>query len=193
MGGRKKDNIDRSRSTNVNVTPATGEILFSKETFAPQWLGDAKCEARVQGYEARRREIVFAQCFVESYLFEWVRDKVVKGAFGKIPNYLEGTGIRRKWKGAVKKVCEERSIVPPSWENAEYWKKFRRLVEYRDGLVHGQASWPTLVDPPVPIGPAPVPSKKTLESLPPGWAVEIVVELVRQLHKTIGAPPPSWL
>jgi len=195
VGRKKKNNTDPAlQTTNVNVTPGTGEIRFWKETFAPEWIDEAKREAAVQGYQARRREIVFAQCFVESYLFEWIRDKVVKGAFGKIPNYsTKGRGIRNRWMGAVNKVCQERSIAPPSWD-ARYWTDFSRLVCYRNGLVHGKASWPTLISQPtIRVGPRPEPSKETLEKLPPGWAVEIVVELVRQLHKTLGTPAPSWL
>jgi hypothetical protein len=47
-------------------------------SFAREWFNDAVHEARTGGdIQAKRREIVFAVSFAESYLFEWVRDQVL--------------------------------------------------------------------------------------------------------------------
>jgi hypothetical protein len=56
--------------------------------FAPDWLRDARSEAMLlEDIDSRRREIVFAVCFIESYLFEWVRDDVL------CRNYLRSNNI----------------------------------------------------------------------------------------------------
>ena len=46
--------------------------------FAPAWFNDALREAE-SNRDARRREIGFPVACAESYLFEWVRDSVVRG------------------------------------------------------------------------------------------------------------------
>jgi hypothetical protein len=38
-----------------------------------------------------------------------------------------------------------------------------------------------------------VPSKTVLDQLSAGWAVRVVVTLVRRLHDAVGTPPPTWL
>src|ERR1700722_12245320 len=42
--------------------------------FARDWFDDARNEATKETAAARRREIVFAVCALESYLLEWARD-----------------------------------------------------------------------------------------------------------------------
>src|SRR5437763_1505475 len=79
----------------IRVMPATVRItagaatLWLTYSFAPEWFEDALHEARTgQEHHARRREIVFAVCFAESYLLEWVRDEVLKGDFPRLNRYF---------------------------------------------------------------------------------------------------------
>lgn len=47
-------------------------------SFAPEWFRDAVSEVRSGGdYHSNRREILFAVCCAESFLFEWVRDDIL--------------------------------------------------------------------------------------------------------------------
>ena len=56
--------------------------LWATASFARAWFSDALEEAGVvNDSDARRREIVFAVCFAESYLLEWVRDVVLSRDF----------------------------------------------------------------------------------------------------------------
>jgi len=58
--------------------------------FAPDWLRDARSEAMLlEDIDSRRREIVFAVCFIESYLFEWVRDDVLCRNYPEIEQYFD--------------------------------------------------------------------------------------------------------
>lgn len=55
----------------------TGPTVWLSDNFAQDWFADALNEARTeQDHNSRRREIIFATCFAESYIFEWVRHVV---------------------------------------------------------------------------------------------------------------------
>ena len=158
-------------------------------------LADALREAPIGGdLHARRREIVFAVCFAESYLFEWVRDQVLGGDFHRLAIYLpsgDKRGIRQRWKEVVKRLRDEQ-IIPASPDfGLPYWEHFDQLVDYRDGLVHAGASRPTSSARPMQEGA--VPSVEALQTMPRGWPVRVVVELVRRLHAAVGSATPAWL
>src|SRR5919112_3743691 len=68
-----------------------GELtVWLTYSFAPEWFEDALNEAkRGADHNARRREIVFAVCCAESYLFEWVRDEIIgKSNMERLMKYL---------------------------------------------------------------------------------------------------------
>ena len=62
--------------------------LWLHATYAPAWFQDAQRESALPGIDARRREILFAVCFVESYLLEWTRDEPLKREFKALDDYL---------------------------------------------------------------------------------------------------------
>src|SRR5688572_8593570 len=63
--------------------------VWITSSFAPAWFQDALREARMgTDHTARRSEIVFAVCFAESYLVEWVRDAVLKGRMEQLSTYF---------------------------------------------------------------------------------------------------------
>jgi hypothetical protein len=143
---------------------------------------------------ARRREIVFAVCFVESYLFEWARDDVLNHEFAQLPTYFpldDKRGIRDRWKEVLKALqADGRLNQLPSVgdKNDEEWV---RLVLYRDGLIHASSSRPESSRAPPEEGPRP--SASVLNAVTPGWAVGIVEERARRLHACSGTQPPEWL
>jgi len=166
-------------------------------SFAPEWFKDALSEARTgQDHNSLRREIVFAVCFVESYLFEWVRDEVLNRDFNELRKYFppkDHQGIRERWKKVIKHL-EDNDKIPkaPSFARSD-WCNFVKLVKYRDGLVHAGPSRPETKSPMSQARVPPEPSKTELDQRPAGWAVSVVVKLVRHLHDAVGTPPPEWL
>lgn len=190
-----------ARSTTLEVESAfhthrlsSPELLITQD-FAPEWFEDALHEARIgKDYGSRRREILFAVCFAESYLVEWVRDEVLKKDFDKFNKYFppgQKMGVKDKWKKIIKRLKED-NLVPGGLDYSKaYWNDFAELVDYRDGLVHARTGRPekaALADKEKPF-----PKKKALEELSPGWATNLVVELLRHLHEAVDTPAPGYL
>src|SRR6266566_4699000 len=119
--------------------------LWRSASFAPRWFEDAKREAAIHGLDARRREILFAVCFAESYLLEWVRDEVLKRKFDALTEYFpldDDRGVTDRWK-EVPKLLRENDLIQASPDyGRQFWQDFRKLVNYRNGLVHASASRP---------------------------------------------------
>src|SRR5262245_61990872 len=79
--------------------------LWRSASLAPRWFEDGKREAAIHGPDARRREILFAVRFAESYLLEWVRDEVVKRQFAALAEYFppdDQRGVIDRWKEVPK-------------------------------------------------------------------------------------------
>lgn len=167
--------------------------LWLKQNFSHDWFSDALSEAKSSsGKNSRRREIVFAVCFAESYLLEWVRDEVLQQNYEKLFDYFKKKrGIKVRWKEVIKKLAKDGLIKKSPDFNQEYWKDFIKLVKYRDGLVHANVSRPdsTLLE----IEKRPSPTAHELDNLKPGWPTNAVKELVLRLHDAIGTNPPPWL
>jgi len=164
-------------------------------SFAPEWLNDALCEARTgRGHDARRREIVFAVCFAESYLVEWVRDQVLNQDLGRLSEFFppgERRGVAEKWKDVPKALLDASLIKAVPDLGQLYWREWLKLVDMRNGLVHAKASRPHTGS--QKSGDGPYPPKGDLDKLEPGWAARVVVKLVRELHSAVGIPTPVWL
>jgi hypothetical protein len=62
--------------------------LWTSSSWARDWFEDALSAAKEAGRHARRRETLFAVCCAESYLFEWVRDEVLKGKYDELAKYF---------------------------------------------------------------------------------------------------------
>ena len=185
----------------IGISSVVGEVtLWVSYSFASEWFEDALHEAKTgDNHNARRREIVFAVCCAESYLFEWVRDSVLdRSDFVKLVEDLNKyfppdsrEGVLDRWKGVPKKLQSDRLIPTVPNLSQAYWSDFRRLVDMRNGLVHARASRPGTVQ--QPQKEKPLPSKGDLDNLQSGWATNVVVELIKNLHSTVNTPTPSWL
>jgi len=90
----RKTSIDQ-----VNIDAHASKRIMMSAHLAQSWFADALRETKTGGdAHARRREIVFAVCFAETYLFEWVRDEVVRGDVQKLNKYFKPgkhRGLRR--------------------------------------------------------------------------------------------------
>ena len=169
--------------------------------FAPRWFEDALREANQPGFDARRREILFAVCCTESYLFEWVRDEVLERNDTEVQRYLPDLhkeGIKKRWKKIPKKLKEDKPTkvpnVPdyrPGTTGGDIWQRFLQLVDFRDGLVHAKASRFETAN--QKEEEKPVPPLADLDKMPPGDPTKVVVDLIELLHQSVGTPPPGWL
>jgi len=168
-------------------------------SFAPEWFADASREAKdersgVEGRGTRRREILFAVCASESYMFEWVRDTVLNHDFKKLEKYFPAgkkRGVVEKLSDIPKKLKGDELVSGTLDCGGREWRNFLKVVAYRDGLVHAAASRPETDG--QPENEKPVPAASVLDELPPGWALGIVRVILRKLHTDTKTPRPPWL
>ena len=152
------------------------------------------CEAGVSGRQSRRREILFAVCAAESYIFEWVRDTVLHHDFSILNQYFPADakrGVTNKLRDIPQKRYRDGRVHAPLDCGGREFAEFKKLVAFRDGLVHASASRPetsnqTQVE-------KPVPSRSELDALAAGWAAEVVRAILDKLHKDTHTSPPVWL
>jgi hypothetical protein len=169
--------------------------LWKYGTFAPAWFADAKQQITGSDDNARPREIIFAVCAIESYLFEWVRNEALKGEFKLLAHYFpvdQGfMGITKRWKQVINHLFEDGTIPGKPNFGEQYWKEFTELVDFRNGLVHGGASRPDSDG--VAEAERPEPTMEQLTQCAPGWAVRVVADVIKKLHGAVGTSPPEWI
>jgi hypothetical protein len=175
--------------------------------FAEDWFDDAHNKVTKETSDlntaaaARRREIIFSVCALESYLLEWTRE-ILFARYGKadLLNKLEKyfpagkkTPITDKWKDVPKELCRDGLIKEPPDLNGQTWQMFREQVHeyYRNSLIHASVSRPQKK---VTASLAPPADwKAELGSLSAGWAIGIVAELIRGLNDKASTRTPDWL
>jgi hypothetical protein len=197
----KDENVVRNGILKADVARATASApaaaFWTSDNFAQDWFADALHEARTgKEYNSRRREIIFAVCFAESYIFEWARSilqiKEINDYFPpergspRNPRYRRPT--KDKWKEIPKELHKAGKILAAPQLDL---RELGELINYRDGLVHAAASRPATDSQPKET--RPYPTKDMLRKLKPGCAVRIVVDLVRNLHQAIGTPVPEYI
>lgn len=185
------------------IQPATGNYsvqgqqvgLWKYGTYAHAWFADAKREASLGNDQAQLREIIFAVCAVESYLFEWVRNDILNGEFRLLTHYFpvnqKPIGITERWKQVINHLHEDGTITGKPSFGESYWEEFIELVDFRNGLVHGRASRPDTAG--LPEAEQPGPTAEELLQKGRGWAVKVTINLIKKLHEAVGTIPPDWL
>lgn len=159
------------------------------DRFAPEWFADAAREAtHGDTPHARRREILFAVCFAEAYIVEWALHEVFHGDMQQFQRYFPEGRRRRsaidKWREVPDEMHRDGVIPKAPKRRAAYWQRFQELSEERDRLVHAVVSRPEDTS---------HEAREKLAEVPPGWAIRIAVDLVRNLHTTLGTKAPEWL
>jgi hypothetical protein len=159
--------------------------IWRNASFAADWYEDALEEARAGGTFKKnvRREIIFAVCAAESYLFEWVRDRVLSRDFAKVENFFppgEKRPVQDRWKDVLKQLEQDRLITKSPSFDTQVWGDFTTLVRYRHDIVHANVSRPSH-------------DEHDSFHVVPGWATNVVFELISNLHEAVGTPPPKWL
>jgi hypothetical protein len=153
--------------------------------FAPDWYRDARKETQRAGADARRREILFAACLAETYLFEWVRDALLPERPSRMFEFFptnDRRGVRGRWK-EVPKDLHDAGLIPnkPDFRDAHRveWNEF---VDQCDRIIHTKLADGN--------GAVVAPG---IDANRPGWALDTVVERIRRLHDAADSPLPEWL
>jgi len=196
------DNVHHLEARDLTVTPEVGKpTLLTAANLAKEWFADMVREAERQTEDdigAIRREIVFAACFMESYIFEWARDvagmdKVVEHFRLKKDDYET---VKDRWKEVpvrLHKKMPEKELIASESEFCIDWGDMGLVTKYRNGLVHGKASIPNGLKRAEDGPPPPEPTLRDLLQKGQGWALESVLKVVGQLHEQTGTPVPEYL
>ena len=180
------------------VASASGPTVWISDNFAQDWFSDALHEAQSgKDHNSIRREIIYAACFAESYIFEWARSVLqieeINDYFPPTPRFSDDPRYRRdlkkKWKEIPSELYKAGKIkVDPKLNLSG----LGTLLKYRHGLVHASASRPATGSQPDKKA-KPFPTKEELKKLRPGWAVGIIIKLVKDLHQALGTPVPGYV
>ncbi|MFW9889121.1 MAG: hypothetical protein ACFFER_13125 [Candidatus Thorarchaeota archaeon] len=191
-----KSIIVELKTASTKVEPNNLSIWLS-DNFAEDWYRDALYESQKdKDYHSLRREIIFSVCFAESYIFEWARGILqldeLSAYFPPEPRFKDDPRYRRKlknkWKEIPKELYEEGKInADPELDLSG----LGTLLRYRHGLIHAAASRPKTKS--KKEASKPFPTKEDLKKLKSGWAMQIVVHLVENLHEAIGTPLPEYI
>jgi hypothetical protein len=200
------------------VGSTIGPTVWISDNFAEDWFSDAVAETRGKDHNSRRREIIFASCFLESYIFEWTRGIIpiqeINNYFPVEPRGKVNKGYLRTLLHKCKEIMRPRSKANKRFRRTlkEKWKYIPRelyehnripvnpdldlsdlgvLMKYRHGLIHAASSRPATDKQPEKT--KPFPTKEDLKVLKPGWAVGIAADLVKQLHKKLGSTSPKYI
>jgi hypothetical protein len=201
---------DGPRRENTSIQPGSDSLamrhirvleptVWQSGQFARRWFEDAARDAAVGGGDARRREIIFAVCFAESYLLEWTRDEVLQRDFNALQRYFavdkrqarRARGVADKWKDVPKRLKSDGRIREHPDYGKQVWNDFRALIDSRDGLIHARASLPHHSA--TPKAAMPEPTADLLNQMQPGWPTGVVVALIGELHAKAGTALPAWL
>jgi hypothetical protein len=192
------------KDVTVMPPPAAASAAFPAPSFAvifdlsQAWFCDARWEAEnpqaVGNYHYRRREVIFAVCFAEAYLFEWTLAAL--GLDGdKLTRYFpisEKGGIADRWAKVPAALHQDGFLKADLRVSKKHRKSWQNLIDIRNGLTHSKASWPEVVGREV-RHPKPIPRLLDLGAKPPGWALAIAKERVLRLHAAAGTSAPPWI
>lgn len=169
--------------------------LLVAANLAERWFADMVRETKSDtggATDSIRREVVFAACFAESYIFEWTRKLTGKDVGDYFELEYPFECLKQRWKRVPVDLYEAGVVVAPCRPNID-WAEMGEVTQYRNGLVHGAASIPRGLKSEVGDPPEPVPKLSDLERRGQGWALKAVLKVVEQLHQQTGTPVPDYL
>jgi hypothetical protein len=102
--------------------------------------------------------------------------------------------LTEKWLTIPRRLHADGYLTKaPRRYSTVHTREFAELVGYRNDITHADLSFPVV------LAPTPAESREArtttsrLAQLPPGWAVGVVAEGIRQLHRNTGAKAPEWV
>ena len=170
--------------------------VWQYANLAEQWYRDTQKESEVgDGEGSTRREIVFAACFLESYIFEWVRGSwphQLNECFPPTRRFKDDPLFRATLKEKWKLVPHELHRVGVLDMRASLeLSPLGTLIQLRNGLIHARASRPSTSG--QSEAEKPRPALGELSVLGHGWALAIAKTLVTQLHEQVRSEAPSYV
>lgn len=183
----------------VNVeshSEVSSPTLSVAANYSEDWYADACAEVNDNANRNnKRREIVFSACFLESYIYEWVRkcganytinffNDTAKNADGKF--YTKG--LKNKWKYIPPVMASELGVEKGLKLDLS---ELGTLIALRNGFVHAAAS--KLYNSFTEKKDQPVPTPEQLDQVKSGWAVSVAENLVISLHDQINSNAPGYL
>jgi hypothetical protein len=179
------------------MTAAIGTLaVWQHANFSKAWYQDALRESKgEEGKDSKRREIVFAASFLETYIFEWVRQiriDLTDVYFPAEPRFEKdhrfGRGLKEKWKEIPGELHKDGYIsLTPDLDLSQ----LGMLVLRRNGLLHGRASRPLTEG--LTEKQKPLPALDEWDKITHGWACNVARELVSKLHSDLNMAPPDYL
>jgi hypothetical protein len=164
-------------------------------TPAERWYRDTAHEAAgTHGHNSKRKEIICAASFLESYIFEWARSLAVDRLdeyFPPMPRFQIDPrfkrSLKKKWKQIPAELYADK-IIPmcPQLKLSP----LGRLEKYQQALIHTKASRRVTVG--VAQKAARVPAFGELNLIVHGWALGVAKQLVEELHSQLGTPLPVY-
>ena len=164
--------------------------------YSEDWYTDACAEvSNSANSNNKRREIVFAACFLESYIYEWVRNY---GA-NYIIKYFSTTAKNADGKCYTRKLKNKWKYIPPEMAKELGVAKdvkldlsgLGTLIVLRNGFVHAATS--KLYNAFTVKEAQPVPSQEQLGLIKSGWAASVAENLIISLHEQIDSNAPGYL
>lgn len=183
----------------ANSIPPSSKVeapqFWHTASFMFPWLRDAYLESIEEGREHRRKEVIFAVCFFETFLFEWVRDDILKNDYQALFDFFppdRHMPIMDRCKTVLNRLHQAKKVLHlPVWGNIREWEHFSRLVEIRDALAHAAVSRP-FQDSRTSSQKDRVPISDFI-ALRSGWALRVVTVLASELYQAAGMEIPTWL
>jgi hypothetical protein len=166
--------------------------------FAEDWFRDAWWEAQDPNWgtlHSRRREIIFSVCFAEAYLFEWVFHLLDRDV-ARVASYFperDHRSITERWSVIPEALVADGVLPRLPRRSQKHNRNWQRLIEFRNGLVHAEASWPEVVEGGRRNRRGPRPSLADFARIQPGWALSVCIERVRRLNDAAGRGMPGWI
>ena len=205
MTDRKKPKcktIEIPSAIHAQTVTSSIELLITS-SFAQDWLDDALMEAKKENSLAnKRREFIYAVCFAESYIFEWVRDNIFSDRLYDLIDFFTHRvtkngiffkGVKAKWKTTIEQLYQDGKIRTENFVDEKQnsvWKDFCDLLDLRNSIIHSNLSIPQRTSEAELI--KNLRTKNDLDRRVVGWATGVVINLVKRFHEETRTKPFDW-
>lgn len=183
------------KATSIRSEEKIGTPQFwHTASFGQSWLKDTYLESKVDGLDHRRKEVICAVCFLETFLFEWVRDDILEKDYKALATFFppgRTMGISGKCNLVFKDLLKDNKIKEIPNRGTAIWANFKRLVAIRDALIHAAVSRPFQ------DGDSAT-EEKTPEisnfiGLQAGWALNVVTTLAAEFYRAAQMDVAPWI
>ncbi len=179
-----KYSIERTSGQRYKANDRSSSVVHYAN-FSERWYTDAKREAAAtEGHHSKRREIIAAASFLETYIFEWARSLAIdriEEYFPPMPRFQIDPRFKRslsnKWKQIPAELYADRII--PVYPKLKLLP-LGTLVKLRYRLLYSPMK-------------RRLAALRELESVAHGWALDVARRLVLDLHEQLGNEAPRYL